>query len=316
MMYKVDLIASLPHYLSHLQPIWDRLPEEVKGDVRTDERAILTPPRNRVCLVASWTDMRPLRGLTKFIYVEHGAGQSYGGGDGKGAHWADYSASGGERHQGVIGYISPSQTVADRWRYAPAVAVGCPRLDPYFMNRHDLRAEPGTVGFVFHWPCKVAPESDTAYWHYVGVLAATVENFTDHGWRCFATGHPKWEGSLDGPLRNHGLTLGPTSSLLCEVLIVDNSSVAYEAAAIGRHVVSLNAPGYRRDVDHGLRFWDHVPGIQIDEPEQLLALDLRRDVVDNPESARLRDRAAEHAYAFRDGSSAQRAADAVMAWLA
>lgn len=316
MMYKVDLVASLPHYFSHLQPIWDKLPGEVKGDVRINDAAAQAPPRNRVCLVASWQDMQPLRGLTKFIYVEHGSGQQYGG-DPKSAHWAGYSASGGERHQGCIGYICPSDAVAARWTRAPAVAVGCPALDPWHVNAdRALDAEPGTVGFVFHWPCLVAPEANTAFWHYAPVLREVVENLNAQGWRCFGTGHPKWEGSLDGPLRNAGFAVNPTSSLLCEVLIVDNSSVAFEGASLGRHIVNLNAPAYRRDVHHGLRFWDHVPGIQIDEPEQLLALDLRRDVLDNPESARLRDSAAEHAYKYRDGSSAQRAADAIMAWIA
>lgn len=308
----VDLVASMSHYESHLRPIWDALPDFVKGDIRLGEDAALTPPRNHVCLVASWRDMNPLRGLTKFIYVEHGSGQSYGGGDGKGAHWPDYSASGGERHMDVLGYICPSQRVADLWRGRTAV-VGSPRLDE--MLRWGGKPMSRTVCFSFHWPCKVAPESDTAYFHYAPRLPAIVAEFTNQGWQSMFQVHPKWEGQLDDLLANIGMTkLGSTDPLLSEIMVCDNSSIAYEAAALGRVGLSLNAPGYRRGVHHGLRFWDAPPGLMVDEPEELLNWDLDALASSFPAKA-VAEHAAHTAYGFLDGNSAERAATAILSWL-
>jgi hypothetical protein len=65
----------------------------------------------------------------------------------------------------------------------------------------------------------------------------------------------------------------------------------FEFAATGRPVVVLNAQGYRRDVSHGLRFWDaSTVGINVWRRDELMdgiarALESRSDDVAAREEA-------------------------------
>lgn len=305
---KIDMVASLAHYAAHLQPIWDALPDHARGEIRLGADTGHTPPRNHVCMVASWRDMAPLRGLTRFIYVEHGAGQSYAG-DPKSAHWPDYSA-GGARHMDVLAYICPSERVAKLWNHPHAFAVGCPRLDAWINN--PLPVLRRSVCLSFHWPCKVSPESDTAFEHYRFGLPAIIDRWAADGWEVYYHVHPKWEGALDEPLTRAGAVFANNADALsCAVFVADNTSGMYEAAALGRTVLALNCPSYRRDIHHGLRFWDVIPGLQADEPEHLLATNLDELVADWRSNALGAD-AAHAVYAHLDGSSAQRSADAIL----
>lgn len=306
---KIDLVWSLAHYRSHMLPIFEALPDDVRGSIRAHAEVVSKPPFNRVAMVGGFADVQPLRRTCKMIYVEHGSGQTYGGGDGKHAMGAGYSGSGGHRHEGVIGFISPSQTVADRWKTAPAIAVGCPKLDSFLGFAPLVKR---SICFAFHWPCiGSAPEAGSAFDHYAPRLPEIVSSFKAQGWTVYGHGHPRWGGRLNGELHHAGMTVVADESLVLQnigVMICDNSSIAYELAALGRPVISLNCPEYRRDVEHGLRFWSHVPGIQVDGPDELVDIDLERFVSDDPGRA-LRKAAVEHAYAFTDGSSSRRAAD-------
>ena len=94
------------------------------------------------------------------------------------------------------------------------------------------------------------------------------------------------------------------------LLIADNTSAMFEAAALGMPVLALNRPEYRRNIEHGLRFWSHVPGLQCDEPEQLAAYAMTA-LLDLPAAQELRARAVAHAYAHVDGKAAEHAARAI-----
>jgi len=307
---KVDLIASMRHYKDHMLPIFEALPERLRGHVHPVGEQVRRPLFNHIAMVAGWQDVEQLGHRAKMIYVEHGAGQAYLG-DEKMATLPGYSG-GGARHRNVIGYICPSATVAARWN-APAVAVGCPKMDPWF------RSDPGRpmgrgVCIAFHWDCRLGPEMRSAFDHYKAHLPEIAASWRAHGFPfVYGHAHPRWGGALDEHFKAAGFEVLTTDGQVfmnADVLVMDNSSLMYEFASLGKPVVALNAPWYRRDVEHGMRFWSHVPGREVDGPEELLELDLLSHVTTDP----LRDyrrAVVGEVYAFTDGSSAERAA----AWI-
>ena len=303
---KVDVVASMPHYRAHMLPIFEKLPPEMQGTVHPFRTKPLPPQPGRVAMVASWQDVRFLRDVTPMIYVEHGAGQTYGG-DPTTALQPGYSGSGGHRHHGVIGFIAPSQTVADRWVTAPSVAVGCPKLDQYH-GTFPLSIK--SVCFAFHWDSGLAPETRSAFAHYQPTLPRIVDSFRSQGFGVYGHAHPKWDGALDDQMRAAGINaiLDNDRSVFhtASILIVDNSSLGAEFMALGRPVIWLNAPWYRRDINHGGRFWNWTAGIPtINDPEALLAVRLANVTI---ESFAARERIADSVYAYRDGTSSERAA--------
>lgn len=304
---KVDVVASEPHYLDHLRPIFDALPDELKGQVYGGEHPWTLRPRGtpRLTLVAGWQDVRDGNG--RMIYVEHGAGQSYAG-DPKSAHQPGYSSSGGQRHRGVVGYIAPSEAVARRWRSGsgkPAVAVGSPKMDAVL--RADLHPEMKSVCLAWHWDCLISPEARSAWNHYAERLPSVVAAWHRQGWRVYGHSHPRWRGDLDSTMRAAGvdgiLPRDVDVFDVASVLAVDNSSIGMEFLSLDRPVIWLDAPWYRRHIHHGGRFWEWVNGApRVSGPGELA--DVR--LVGLPDAGH-RERA-RMAYEHIDGGASERAA--------
>lgn len=304
------MVWSEQHYVRHMLPIFNALPDHLRGVVhpQSPPGMAVRPPMGRIAMVAGWQDVNPLRGQCPMIYVEHGAGQSYI----DNAADAAYSGSGGRRHTGVIGFICPNETVASRWTSAPTVAVGCPKMDRYVGIETPTIP---TITFAWHWDGSVAPEAKSAWPHYAERMDEVISLYTAMGFRVFVHEHPKWRGKMEDTWaeRFHIPPFWTDDEVFkySSILMVDNSSLAYEFASLGRPVVNLNAPWYRREVHHGLRFWEHVPGIQVEGIDGLLGLnpwDLLGDTPLGRLSAGLAEDAVKVTYAFTDGSSAQRAA--------
>jgi hypothetical protein len=54
------------------------------------------------------------------------------------------------------------------------------------------------------------------------------------------------------------------------VVVADNPSIQWESLALGIPVVFVNASWYRRDVNHGLRFWEYANcGPHVNHPGEL-----------------------------------------------
>ena len=175
-----------------------------------------------------------------------------------------------------------------------------------------MSSSASVVGISFHWECVLGPEMRSARGHYWHAMPEILRSIRDQGFEPLGHAHPR---DVAAQQRWADLGVPFTKSAddvfaLASMLIMDNSSLMYEFASLRRPVIALNAPWYRRNVEHGLRFWSHVPGIQVDSPEELLKLDLLSHLTKDPARA-LRNAAVAEAYAFTDGGAAPRAA----AWI-
>jgi hypothetical protein len=322
----IDALASERHFVDHLAPVWHALPDGLRGRFLVADRALLrhaaargidASPATRTAaplLVASYGDQKRGRrfGATSFAFLEHGAGQSYGG-DPRSAQHGSY-AGGRDRDDAAL-FLVPNERAAARWHAtypgAEVHVVGSPKIDEL-----PARAPgPGpVVAISFHWPCAIAPEARTAFPHYRTALPAIARRF-----RVLGHGHPRFMPRLAPVYRTIGIEpIDDFDEVLrrADMYVADNSSTLFEFAATGRPVVVLNAPWYRRHVDHGLRFWDAATvGSQVDEPWDLVAT-VERALADPPDQRVERERVVAYVYARPLGGAARAAAEAIAEWLA
>jgi glycosyltransferase involved in cell wall biosynthesis len=159
----------------------------------------------------------------------------------------------------------------------------------------------------------VAPEARWAFPHHRSALPALARRF-----RVLGHGHPRVFARLSSAYRSVGIE--PVEAFddvlrRADLYVCDNSSTLFEFAATGRPVVVLDAPWYRRDVVHGLRFWEAADiGIRVGDPMQLV--DAVIDALADPPGRRAeRERIIATIYARPAGGAARAAADAIAAWL-
>lgn len=173
--------------------------------------------------------------------------------------------------------------------------------------------QPGipTVAVSFHFDCAVCPETRSAWRYYDPHLPRLV---ADPRFRIVGHGHPRlWPTILR---RWQELGVEPWSDVdrvlsEADLVVADNTSLLYEACALNIPTVCLNIPGYRREVEHGGRFWSAPPGPQVDHPSEL-ADAICRALDDPPAHRAIRARAVEWAYSAVDGHASERAATAIM----
>ena len=203
-------------------------------------------------------------GYGPFVLMQHGAGQSYHG-DRRSA--GNQSYAGAKDHDDVVLFIVPGPDPARWWaaRYPDARVCIAGNVKP-LPAREGGRSR--VVAVTFHWPCALIPEVGSAWREFRDATAALAERWTVLGhW------HPRWGSILRAWYAGHGIE--PVADLAdvarrSDVLIADNTSALYEYAATDRPVIVLNSRRYRRDVHHGLRFWDaSFVGLQVDDPARL-----------------------------------------------
>lgn len=322
----VDFAAHTVAYVEHLAPTYLELEPELRGlfyvsswaadraleegipadALRIDESERL-PPGGTI-VVASYFDFRRT-GDRPVVLAEHGAGQTYGN--------RHTSYAGGAGRERAVLFLCPNAHVERRNRKhyprTPTAIVGSPRVDRLL----ELERAPGprAVAISFHWRCQVAPEAGTALDFYRPVLAELREGLEAEGIELLGHAHPGIAGELEPIYAELEIEFVPRFVDVvrrADLYAVDNSSTLFEFAALGRPVVVLNAPQYRREKSFGLRFWTEADvGLNVDHPAELLPTILRA-LEDPPEVAALREAAVGRTYPVTDGS-ARRAARAIEA---
>lgn len=318
----INVWAGRSNYIDHLAPIWQALPPEIRGyfwiprglerqaERRGVREAIWTPTPIQArpgegTLLASYHDEKIVAGPIAFL--EHGAGQHYGG--------VDASSTKDQRRKVAV-YLAPNQGVADRmgavFPSAERIVVGCPRLDRWAARKRSFDSDQPTIGLAWHWGAKTWPEARTAWTHYRPGLRPLNDEFPG---QLIGHGHPKMLGTVIPDYNRLRIPVEADSVTLLDridTLSADNTSLIYEAAAIGIPVVILDAPHYRRHVHHGLRFWEWADiGPRISDPREWG--DAIRHAHD-PQWAAPRQAAAEAIYGPQDGKAAARAAEALIRW--
>ena len=274
--YVIDFYASERHYIDHVAPVWNALESTDKGRFIVPNeliysyarslgiRAVIEEPGRNLTLVASYGDYKKTKGPV--VYMEHGIGHSYSN--------SHPSYAGGAGKDRAILFLCQHNITAEKnkktYPNANVAVIGTPKLDKI----KPRGIEGNTVAVSWHWDCQVAPETRSALPHFKSILAqlrkAPDINLIGHA-------HPRVTFNRIVQKLYKDLRIPYVHDFndvieQADLYIIDNSSSAYEFAAAGRPVIHLNAPWYRKDVNHGIRFWDYLPGPTADKPIEVLPL--------------------------------------------
>lgn len=268
----IDVYFSHPHYYDHLEPLLGQIPVRKVHALPSSlmlsylsrhgiEVAVGYPEsRDEVpLLVAGGMDLAHLR-RRRAVLVEHGAGQTY-----QGIDHASYS--GGRKRDAVDLFIVPNHETANAnlSRYEAPNLIASPRMEQ--LTR--IARQPEDLVVVSrHFDLNMVPETRSAWPHY----AASVINLSRER-RVALHAHPRDLPRARRDAERHDLELIEDFTDVirrADVYVADNSSTLYEAARAGLPVVVLDAPWYRREISHGLRFWERADvGPRISDPEDL-----------------------------------------------
>lgn len=279
-----DIYATQEGYAHHLIPVWLALSPRERGrfyghtvnfvawlKARGVYAAEQLPARtDRPILTAGIMDYRRAEKTRPpaLAYMEHGCGQSYAG-DGRMTSHPAYA--GGDGRDGCSLILAPNAYAAERWagRYptTPVHTIGATRVltPPEDAGRSLLVVS-------FHWDSNRIPEMRSAWGHYrdgLGELARSIP-LAIHA-------HPRARDGIRAWAHGRHIEFIEDIEEVAQratVYAVDNSSTLWEMGRT-RPVIALDAPWYRRDVHHGLRFWSHVPGPRVEDCDGLGSAALR-----------------------------------------
>lgn len=311
MQTECDFLATEVHFADHLRPVYEALLAQ-GFDVRFHTSVGTLPAKPVIGICAGYGDLTRLRKAGRLaVLLEHGAGQSYSS--------SHTSYAGGEKRHDVVGFLTPgpyaTRSNRTNWPWTPCFEVGCPKLDRWLGHTPPERSKPLVV-VSWHWDAPVCPETMSAWPEY----RDAVLDIADRGEYDLAIhSHPRIADNVRPWARAHGLRWIETfEEVLAEanVYAVDNSSTLFEFAAVGRPVIALNSKHYRRDVHHGLRFWDEVGiGVHCLTPDQL-HISILKAIPDPPAQRDAREASVRRVYGVPIGQATAKAAEAIITMIA
>lgn len=329
---KIDFFARRTHFVDHLLPVWQKIPQFHRGQFYVPDSISDYVPRDfhilETCknpvncyppysenpmVVCAYGDMertysedkktgKPIR---NWIMMEHGVGLTPAPeGDNAG-----YAGGLGLRKE-VSLFLAPNEYIASKTAKVldtHQVVIGTPKLDKWSDYQPALSNK---VAISFHWNgSHISSEAGNAFTFYKPVLEEVSKKFSLLG-----HGHPKsihqfkdFYDSISIPtIEQFELIMH-----LAGIYVNDCSSTLYEFLVTGKPVIILNAPWFRKGINWGIRFWDYTNvGLQVNRPEDLSNAIL--STLEHPEQyKKQRDIAVRELYP-NIGRSSQIAADAIL----
>jgi hypothetical protein len=295
-------------------PIWNMLPLEYRGVFYIDKTLskyanglgldfTIGLPSDNITIVSSYGDYKKTRGHV--IYMEHGIGNTYS------THHPSYA--GGLGKDKVVLFLNQHELTQEKnvasYPDVKNVIIGTPKMD-YIIPRPITGR---VVCLSFHWDCKVCPETRSAFNYYRFIIPKLLES---DKYTLIMHAHPHMNGEWQQEFKTLKVQFYENFSDILEIAdlyAVDNSSTMYEFAAAGRPILALNCPLYRKEINHGIRFWDYIPGQQVENYHELPAI--IEHTFDNPhEWDERRNEIVEKLYPYR-GQSTKMAIDAIKEYL-
>lgn len=339
-MNRIDFFTWARHHFDHLIPIWSEIPNSFKGNfyisthIHSKEEfhiPIYSNPNkfifsdniskliNRVKSSKALLVVADLnKSLNEIkrptVLVSHGAGQTYISKE------YEYQSIALRKH--IVLDIVPNKymkkVIINSLHGNEVRVVGCPKLDFWHKNfKKPINHKP-VIAISFHFDRKLVSETRTAFPHFKSGLVKLANYSREKGWRILGHGHPLIIDELTPYYEELGFEIVRNFNdvmSMADVYICDNSSTLYEFASTDRSVVVLNAPWYRREVEHGLRFWEHADvGVNCDSPEDLIPA-IEEALKDSEEQKKLRRKSVQAVYEVTDGTASKKAAKAIIDFL-
>lgn len=321
----VDFYASERHFATHMEPIFEHLRNAgYKASwVGKNEKG---NPESRFAIAASSSDLtRATKERKMVFFMEHGAGQTY--------NVRNNSYAGGPGRDNVCLFLSPGPhvTKANKGWYptTPSVNVGVPKLDHWHRTMRpeiDSKKSTPVVCISFHWDCHVCPETRSGFDHFQQAVidakaaeqSARREDGSPMEFKLIGHSHPRIRSRVKPFFEELNIPFYDEFEDVLEeadVYVCDNSSTIFEFASIGKPVVLLNPPMYRKNVRHGLRFWTYAGiGPNAHNSREMLE-GIRMAMHETREDRINRKQMIDEIYYFTDGNATERAAEAILSYI-
>lgn len=287
---ELDILARQSYYIDHLAPIWNALPDEMRGtfyvldtkweslkkldyshkiqlyvdDQFCGHNPILTAAYGDAIRAVDFDNRRPV------ILMEHGIGLTFGK--------ATYADGIGQRDR-LSAFLMPNRVtagkIAPELQHIPHPIIGVPKLDGWkdrFIPSQQITHMP-TVAIAFHHGDKQSRPGvvGSAWEHYAEILPLLAERY-----QMIGHGHPLSKSPLASLYKQAGIPIVEDFEEVmnkADIYINDASSTAYEFLLTGKPVILLNAPWFDRKTNYGIRFWEYANvGLSVDDPGVLIQM--------------------------------------------